>query len=94
MSQPSIHLARDLAIWLKVGSFLTSSSWMPWMREASSEICIVGLILRVLTSVLPSGMTLTMDISTIRSVATLRPVLSMSKKIMGFLRLSFILCEG
>ena len=90
MSQPSIHFARDFAIWLNVGQSLTSSSCMPCILVDSSEMCMVGLILRVLTSVEPSGITFTMEISTIRSVATLRPVLSMSKNIIGFLRLSLI----
>ena len=63
---------------------------MPWMAVDSSGICIPGLILRVLTISSPSGITLTIEISTMRSLAGSTPVVSRSKNMIGRLRFSFI----
>jgi hypothetical protein len=60
------------------------------MAEASSGICIPGLSRRVLVISSPSGMTLTIEISTMRSRAVSTPVVSRSKKMIGRLRFSFI----
>lgn len=63
------------------------------MASASGEIGIVGLSLLVLVSLEPSGITFIIEISTILSVATFNPVVSISKNIMGFLRFSSIMTE-
>src|ERR1039457_2982454 len=60
------------------------------MAVTSAGICILGLIRFVLILVLPSMFTLTILISTIRSVATLMPVVSRSKKASGRVNINSI----
>ena len=60
------------------------------MAVASAGIGIPGLIRRVRTISSPSGITLTIEISTMRSRAMSMPVVSKSKKMIGRLRLSSI----
>lgn len=87
-SQPSINCAISFAISLKVGAFFTSSSYILWIEDASLGIGIVGLTLNVLVSSFPFGLTLISAISTILSLVTFTPVVSKSKKTIGFLSLA------
>nr|DAR47933.1 MAG TPA: hypothetical protein [Caudoviricetes sp.] len=89
-SHPSMNWASERAICANEGHSFTSSSVIPWMAVASAGICMPGLMRRVLTVRSPSGLILTIEISTIRSLAVSIPVVSRSKKMIGRLRLSFI----
>ena len=89
-SHPSIWVASDLAISLKVGQSFTSSSVMPCIAVDSGGMGISGLIRLVLDSSFPFGKTLTKEISTIRSFTILIPVVSRSKKTNGFFRFNCI----
>ena len=53
-------------------------------------MCISGLRRRVFTSRVPSGIILANEISTIRSLAGSTPVVSKSRKTIGFVRFSFM----
>ena len=59
-------------------------------RRLNPGMCIPGLRRRVRVISSPSGMTLIIEISTMRSRAVSTPVVSRSKKTIGRLRLSFI----
>ena len=63
---------------------------MPWTAVASSGMCIPGFSRRVFVISSPSGITLIIEISTIRSRAVSTPVVSRSKKMIGRLRFNFI----
>ena len=61
---------------------------IPEMSEACFGIGTPGFTFQVWLSLLPFGNTFNMEISTIRSCATLVPVVSKSKKQIGFLNSS------
>ena len=63
---------------------------MPCTAVASAGMCISGLSRRVLVISSPSGITLIIEISTIRSRAVSTPVVSRSKKTIGRLSFNFI----
>ena len=69
---------------LNVGSFSTISSEIPWIAVVTAGIFISGLTRQVKLSLFPLGKTFNIDISTIRSFETFTPVVSKSKKQMGF----------
>ena len=75
---------------LKVGSLATFSSVMPWTAVVSAGIGRSGLTNQVLLSLLPFGNTLSIEISTILSLATFTPVVSRSKKQMGLVSFNSI----
>jgi hypothetical protein len=72
------------AIILNNGSFLTISLVIPCILEASDGIGTPGFTSQVLDSLFPFGNILRIDISTILSKETLTPVVSKSKKHIGF----------
>src|SRR5690554_2349065 len=78
------------AISLKVGWSATISLVIPCMSLASLGIGISGLTRHVWVSLCWLGCSLSTEISTIRSVARLVPVVSRSKKQMGFTNSRFI----
>ena len=63
-----------------------ADTWKRLCRNKTAMLGLVIVILLVLISFSPPGCTLTAEISTMRSVATLSPVLSMSKKSSGLVR--------
>ena len=90
ISQPEKICANSAAFSLKVGQSFTSSFVIPVTAEASGEMGMRGLKRRVCASSFPLGYTLMKQSSTMRSEEMLNPVDSMSKKMRGRVRLSFI----
>ena len=82
---------RSSAISANVGLSRTSSSVVPWMADTSSGIGIPGLISSVRLISSPSGIAFSIEISTILSFPTFKPVVSKSKKTKGLVKLNFIL---
>ena len=96
-SQPWSHLSSPGAMRPNVGASATSSSYTPCTKLLSSGMGISGLT-KMRCSLpgasgflitVPSGMSLTMAISTIRSTPTLVPVVSRSKNTNGRFKCSF-----
>ena len=97
LNPPKSQLCKSSAIsgasCSKVGSFATFSSVIPCIAVVSVGIGIVGLTSQVLLSLFPLGNIFRIDISTILSVATCTPVVSKSKKAIGFSNFKFIMSK-
>ncbi len=90
MSQPSSCWASDAATCRNVGSDATSASVIWCMAVASAGMGTPGLMRRVFSSTRPSGISLTSEISTMRSRVMFVPVVSRSKNTSGRVSFSFI----
>ena len=73
-----------------LGSLITISLVIPCISETSFGIGTSGLTSHVLDSLFPLGKTFSIEISTILSFEILIPVVSRSKKQIGFVSLIFI----
>ena len=100
-SHPCSHFSSPGATRPNVGASFTSSSYTPWTKLDSTGMGISGLM-RIRCSrpgssgflmTVPSGISLTMAISTMRSTPTLVPVVSRSKNTKGRFKCSRATCS-